>query len=161
MCCWGCSLGHTLIENPLAITIVTYTNNFWSLFLGHVIIHWEHIGIQMPIQPLTILNPFKRDTYFRPLSAVLVIWNRTIVVFCHKIYCFLSIFYFWLRTTHKKNHKNVPSHKFITGNWSPSSMMCLLESFFNLFNIKLCNHLRTKLSRWSLVRCLDKLHNVG
>ena len=49
----GCSLGHTLIENPLAIVIVTYINNFWSLFLGtdYVIIDWEHIGIQMPILP--------------------------------------------------------------------------------------------------------------
>ena len=47
----GCSLGHTLIENPLAITIVTYTDNFWGLFLGtnYVIIHMEHI--QMPIPP--------------------------------------------------------------------------------------------------------------
>ena len=53
LCCWGCSLGHTLIENPLAIVIVTYINNFWSLFLGtdYVIIDWEHIGIQMPILP--------------------------------------------------------------------------------------------------------------
>ena len=50
LCCWGCSLGHTLIENPLAITIVTYTNNFWSLFWGtdcqckHFQIVFEHLN---------------------------------------------------------------------------------------------------------------------